>query len=140
MKLYMKKDEFLRNLDNKQWFLEMLVVKMNNAQLKPIQSSGDADLLIAQSATESAAAKPTVVIGEDTDLLVLLLHHAAEDSHTIFLTSEQNSQAKSKVKLWDIIHVHSKLGPSICDAILVVHALLGCDTTSRLFSLGKLLH
>ena len=37
----------------------------------------------------------------------------------------------------DIKHVKSKLGQETCDAILLIHALLGCDTTSRLYSIGK---
>ena len=40
-------------------------------------------------------------------------------------------------KLWDIKHVKSKIGQEICDAILLIHALLGCDTTSRLYSIEK---
>ena len=29
------------------------------------------------------------------------------------------------------------LGPKLCDHLLFVHAISGCDTTSRLFGLGK---
>ncbi len=29
------------------------------------------------------------------------------------------------------------LGPDICNHILFIHALLGCDTTSRLYGIGK---
>ena len=33
---------------------------------------------------------------------------------------------------------HNKLlGPDVCDHILFIHAILGCDVTSRLFGLGK---
>lgn len=38
--------------------------------LQAIQSCGDADVLIVQTAIRS-----TVVIGEDRDILILLLHH-----------------------------------------------------------------
>ena len=76
IKLNMKTNEFLTNLENKQRFMEMLVIKMNEAKLIAIQSSGDADVLIVQTVVSSAATKPTVIIGEDTDLLILLLHHA----------------------------------------------------------------
>ena len=137
MRLNMKKPDFLTNLDNKQRFLEMLAIKMNEAKLQAIQSSGDADLLIVQTAIKSAATRPTVVIGEDTDLLILLLHHVNEDCQRIFFTSEQKSRSKGPTKLWDIKHVKSMLGQEVCDAILLIHALLGCDTTSRLYSIGK---
>ena len=36
MRLNMKKTDFLTNLDNKQRFLEMLVIKMNEAKLQAI--------------------------------------------------------------------------------------------------------
>ena len=137
MRLNMKKTDFLTNLDNKQRFLEMLAIKMNEAKLQAIQSSGDADLLIVQTAIKSAATRPTVVIGEDTDLLILLLHHVNEDCQRIFFTSGQKSRSKGPTKLWDIKHVKSMLGQEVCDAILLIHALLGCDTTSRLYSIGK---
>ncbi len=29
------------------------------------------------------------------------------------------------------------IGPDICNHILFIHALLGCDTTSRLYGIGK---
>ena len=137
MRLNMKKTDFLTSLDNKQRFLEMLVIKMNEAKLQAIQSSGDADVLIVQTAIQSAVTRPTVVIGEDTDLLNLLLHHINQDCHRIFFTSEQKLRSKGTTKLWDIKHVKSKLGQEICDTILHIHALLGCDTTSILYSIGK---
>ena len=137
VRLNMKKTDFLTNLDNKQRFLEMLVIKMNEAKLQAIQSSGDADILIVQTAIRSAVKRPTVVIGEDTDLLIVLLHHINQDCHRIFFISEQKSRSKGTTKHLDIKHIKSKLGQEICDATLLIHALLGCDTTSRLYSIGK---
>ena len=57
MRLNMKKTDFLTNLDNKQRFLEMLAIKMNEAKLQAIQSSGDADLLIVQTANQISSNK-----------------------------------------------------------------------------------
>ena len=70
----MKKDEFLLNLKNKQCFLEMPTAEMNTVGMYAMQSSGDADTLITTIAVDIANSKPTVVIGEDTDLLILLIH------------------------------------------------------------------
>ena len=137
MKLNMKKNVFLTNLENKQLFLEMLVIKMNEAKLNAIQSSGDSDVLIVQTAVSSAATKPTVIIGEDIDLLILFLHHARNDGQSIFFTSEQKLRSKGNTKLWDLKYVKSKLGNKMCEAILLIHALRGCDTTSRLYSIDK---
>ena len=137
MRLNMKKTDFLTNLDNKQRFLEMLIIEMNEAKLQAIFNRLVMRFLIVQTAIRSAVTRPTVVIGEDTDLLILLLHHVNQDCDRIFFTSEQKSRSKGTTKLWDIKHVKSKLGQEICDAILRIHALLGCDTTLRLYSIGK---
>ena len=99
MKLNMKKNEFLTNLENKQWFLKMLVIKMNEANLNAVQSSGDADVLIVETAVSLTATKPTVIIGEDTGLLILLRHHARNDGQIIFFTSEQKLRSKRYTKL-----------------------------------------
>ena len=80
----------------------MLVIKMNEAKLQAIQSSGDADVLILQTAIRSAVTRPSVVIGEDTDVLILLLHHVNQDCYRIFFTSGQKSRAKGTTKLWDV--------------------------------------
>ena len=96
MKLTMKKNEFLTDLENKQRFLEMLMIKMNETKLNAIQSSGDVDVLIVHTAVSSAATEPTVIIGEDTDLLIFLLHHAKNDGQSIFFTSEQKNAIKRK--------------------------------------------
>ena len=137
MKLNMKKTNLLTNLGNKQGFLKMLGIKMKEAKLQAIQSSGHADVLIFQTAIRAAVTRPTVVIGEDTDFLILSLHHINQDCHRIFFTSGQKSRSKGTTKLWDIKHVKSKLGQEICYSILLIHALLDCDTTSTLYSIGK---
>ena len=45
---------------------------------KTLHSKGDADLLIALPGVKCATNGATHAIGEDTDLLVLLCHHAEE--------------------------------------------------------------
>ena len=133
--LNMTNDEFLVNLDNRQRFLEMLTSKMNSSNLYAIQSSGDADALIVNSATEAAKLKSTVVVGKDTDLLMLLIHGVQLSDHSVFFTSDEKSNIARK--LWDVKNAKEVLGEEICNAILPIHALLGCGTTSRLFSIGK---
>ena len=44
---------------------------------------------------------------------------------------------KGNRHVWDIKAVKRTLGPDICGNILFVHAISGCDTTSRLFGIGK---
>ena len=95
---------------------------------------GDADVQIVKRALEMAEEVDTVLIGDDTDLLVLLLYHD-EPRKNMFFAPEPKKNAKSRV--WDIKQVKSDLGSFICKHILFAHAISGSDTTSRLFGLGK---
>ena len=46
--------------------------------------------------------------------------------------------SKKPNRCWNIRDVRSHLGKDICENILFAHALLGCDTTSRIFGIGKI--
>ena len=74
------------------------------------------------------------MIGDDTDLLVLLIFHADLNSHDIFFASERKN---AKNRVWNIKEVKSGLGPFVCKHVLFLHAFSGCDTTSRLYGIGK---
>ena len=135
MSLNMKKEDFLLNRRNKQHFLELLCEEFNSQGLLATQSSCDADYDIVKTAIRSSEVQPTVLIGDDTDLLCLLLYHSTENNE-IYFTAEQKSNME-KPKIWDIKATKQKLGEDICKRILLVHALLGCDTTSRVFGVNK---
>ena len=134
MKLTKTCKEFLLNCNNKQRFLQNLTSSLNNSSLKAIQAEGDADVLIIQTALQRSETMPTVLIVEDTDLLILLIAHA-ESKHNIFFMSQAKVGAK-KPKLWDIQHVKTRLGPLLCQHILL-RPLFGCDTTLRIHGIGK---
>lgn len=74
MHLTMRKDQFLANKENKQRFINMLSTKLVEKCCKTYH------LLIVQKSVESASAVNTVLIGDDTDLLILLIYHASLDS------------------------------------------------------------
>ena len=114
----------------------MLGDQIENSKCKVHHASGDADLLIVQKAVASAAMVNTVLVGDDTDLLILLCYHASLDSHSILFRPEPKKTTKNP-RLWDIKAVKKQLGPEVCSHILFLHAVLGCDTTSRLYGIGK---
>jgi len=99
---------------------------------------GDADLLIVQKAVESATTTNTLLIGDDTDLLILLIYHTNLESHDLFFKLLNLSQRKAL-----IIHVSGTSSSSsnswvpVCQHILFIHAILGCDTTSSMYGIGK---
>ena len=107
----------------------MLTLELNKGPLKAMQSSGDADLDIVKTALDISTTAPTCVIGEDTDLLIYLIYHGHEGNQ-IYFKSEKKTSSQIEPKLWDIRHVQNVLGPETCKGNLLIHALLGSDTTS----------
>ena len=136
-KVCLKKDLFLSNYKNKQQFLYLLGVHLSNAGCTVHHSTGDADCLIVQKSIESAQTKPTVLVADDTDLLCLLLHHAHGSLKQLIFAPAPKSTSKKPPRIWDIQHARSQIGADLCKDILFLHALSGCDTTSRLYGIGK---
>ncbi len=60
---------------------------------------GDADLLIVQKAVESATTLKTVLVGDDTDLLILLCYHASLDCHHIYFRPEPKKGTKNPLSV-----------------------------------------
>ena len=136
MTITSKKEEFLTNNINKQRFIHLLNDNLERAGCITYHATGDADVLIVQVAVESAKTNDTIIVGDDTDLLVLLLHHVDLTSHRVIFAPEPKTNSM-KNKILDIHVAKVILGLEVCSSILFVHAVLGCDTTSRVFGLGK---
>lgn len=138
MALCVKKEEFLKNKENKQMFIDTLGERLDQCGHQVMNASGDADLLIAKTAVEAASKSDTVLVGDDTDLLVLLcFHHKMSAPHNVYFMPEPKKGSLLPRKYLNIGLVVEKLGESVCGNILFAHAILGCDTTSRLFGIGK---
>ena len=132
----MPKQQFLANRQNKQRFISMLGEELQKADCEIFHAAGDADLLIVQRAVQCATTNNTVLVGGNTDLLILLCYHARLDTHNLFFCPASRKNTK-KPRIWNITATKHLLGPDICEHILFVHIILGCDTTSRLHGIGK---
>jgi hypothetical protein len=62
-------------LTNNQKFTNMLSAYLQKMNCLTYHASGDADLLIVQKAVDSDSTRNTVLIGDDTDLLILRTYH-----------------------------------------------------------------
>jgi len=129
------KNVFLKNNANKQNFIRLLAAYLTAWGITVTHTESDADMLIVQTAVEYSSWKTTYVIGEDTDLLVRLCFQAQLDSKKIFLRSD-TKQAKIK-HVWDIQKTQSMLTPTTCELLPFLHALPGCDTTSKIYGVSK---
>ena len=102
--------------------------------VRTTHAKGDADCLIVWEALQAAELSPTVVMGEDTDLAVLLLYHCKVE-YDIYLTS--GSQTKSKV--FSSKEGQEKIGKYVCEHILFAHAVSGCCIVPQPFNNAKTL-
>ena len=80
-----------------------------------------------------ASSVDTVLVGDDTDLLVLLLHYVDDKKPIgdVFLFRMSSSTTI------DIKQMLLKIPKPVVQNILFVHAASGCDTTSGHCGIGK---
>ena len=93
-----------------------------------INAPGDADVDITKAAVTLSLQYTTTLIGEDTDLLVLFIY--------LYLRSDK-IRPNGSIKVYNINHLKEILGHDMCSYLLFIHAMTGCDTTSRIFGIGK---
>ena len=94
MKLTESKDLFLSDSTNKQRFIKMLGEHLHLSGCQVFHAKSDADLPIVLKAVESAETTETVLVGEDTDLLVLLLYHTKSHGFDLYFASEVRTEKK----------------------------------------------
>ena len=135
MNLTVAKDLFLSDQTNKQQFIKYLAQDLESAGCQVCHATADADVLIVQKAVDSSELHDTILVGDDTDLLVLALYHSKPSGHQLYFAPAPKKNSKQRV--WDINQTKNDLGTFFCKHILFQHAILGCDTTSRLFGIGK---
>ena len=91
-------------------------------------------MLTLKAAVSMASFKTTTLIGDDTDLLVLLLHYTPNNNaKKIYFCSDKGKPTV----VYDIKVIKQVLGGEICHSLLFLHAFTGCDTTSSTFGLGN---
>ena len=89
-----KKVIFLRNPASKEAIIELISAELQKSGYETFQAADDADYDIVRIAIESSVDYCTTVIGEDTDLLILLLHHADVNSKLLYFQSSRRAGNK----------------------------------------------
>ena len=126
--------DFLLNMENKQAMIDLIAKCLKQKGCHVIQAEGDADVDIVKAAVSMSGYKSTTLIGEDTDLLILLLYHATlKDSHELYFRSDK-TRNKTKQYVYNINVLKQILGDDLCTGL---HVFTGCDMTSRIFGIGK---
>ena len=127
--LDLTKPQFLSNSDNKQSFVDYLALKLANIPgIEYVKARDNADCLIIDTAILAAAEylRCVTVVGDDTDLIVLLLHKTKDiELNTAQLRRDLTLLATCVRRKPFIRH------------ILSFYLVSGCNTTSRIFMKGK---
>ena len=131
-----KKEAFLSRDKNKAAVITLITAALIRKGCHVIQSPGDADVDIAKATVERSRHCTTTLIGKDTDLLILLLHYSSTENENTYFRSDANKQSK-ECKVYNINLIKEILGADVCTKLMFVHAYSGCDSTSRIFGIGK---
>ena len=130
----MSQQEFLGNTANKVRFIALLTSHLEAAGFEVHHASADADRLIVLTALDVAdTCAASVLVGEDTDLLILLTVLSDPEKDIKMLTPGRKGHPD---KVYSSAALRSALGGMV-DSLLFVHAATECDTTSAVYRKGK---
>jgi len=132
MPVAVKQKAFLNNRNNKAQLIRFLRNAFEQKHLTCFQSNGDADSLICDIAIASTRSnQPVVLVGNDTDLLVILISAVTDEVNlSIQLTTSPNT-------IYRISDIQKALSLDVRSHILLAHAITGCDTVSAPYNIGK---
>ena len=130
-----KNENFLSRDKNKEGMITLISTELTKRGCRVIQASGDADIDIVKATVDCSQLCSTTLVGEDTDLLILLLYYAGTENEAIYFRSDTKQSKENKV--YNINLLKQVLGDDLCNELLFIHAYTGCDSTSRIFGIGK---
>lgn len=127
--------QFLANSLNKTRLIEELSEFLLDGNVKVHHAKGDADrLLVTTALGYSEQGNRVVLVGNDADLLVMLLV-TVEEEHSGLCMCFPGS-GKSPERIYNILQIQASIAPQQ-QHLLFLHAITGCDTTSAVFKHGK---
>ena len=116
----------------------MISLPLKNEGCNPAVSDGVADLIVAQTAISQALKATVTVIGEDTDPLVLLLHHSNKSNFHLYFRSDRSTEENKNSRTFSISLCQDILGKIICSIFLFLHAFTGCDSSPKISKIKKI--
>lgn len=124
--------EFLSRTSNKQQIINLISDELMKNGCNVINALRDAEVHV-KAAVTSSIHQSTILIREDTDLLMLLLHYAYVDKEMHF-----RSHDASKIRrVYTIRHRKIILSKEVCSQLLFLLVFTGCDSISRIFSIRR---
>ena len=78
----------------------------------------------------------TVLVGDDTDLIVLLCFYVDREAHDLFMYSQSKSSSHIS-RVWNIKSVREKLGCNVCLCIFMLLDAVHCYVVDGNVSPGR---
>jgi hypothetical protein len=128
--------QFLGNSKNKTQLIDLLEINLREAGVNVLRAAADADTLIVTTAVAIGNERRNgnvVVIGDDTDLLVLIIALASPQRDILLL---KPGTSKMETNVYSSSCLQRAL-PDVHSHMLFIHAMSGCDTTSAPYNKGK---
>ena len=101
-------------------------------ELHTTQEEADTRMLL-HSKHASEAYGAVIIVAEDTDVLVLCLAYCHNISTKMYI----KCGIQTRMRIIDVTKLGASLNPSVCKALLGLHAFTGCDTVSAFMGHGK---
>ena len=131
--LQCKKYLFLSNSDNKQRFVCMLGEFLEGCGCTVGFSRDDADVDIVEKGIQLVQEFNIVIVGDDTDLLIMMLDRFKDTmtSHDLYMFRPSSDTLLNIGQLLGVIP------DKVLKCLLLAHCASGCDTVSSISGIGK---
>ena len=128
LKNIVPRERFLDNKNNKAQLILLLAETFQRARISVQLCSDDADTSIVSTALNEAKESSVEVRAEDTDVLVMLVHHRA--NNPVFLTTAKDTS-------YDVRKIREALLERYRKYLIFLHSFSGCDTVSAISGFSK---
>lgn len=111
-------------------------MKLLDCYYQVINVPVNSDVTIVHTFVTHAYNSEVIVIGEDTNLLVISWFISSAKHHSLHFISE-SKQNTLQIMIRAIHKTKKKLGKTICNILSVIHACTGCNIVSHIFAVLK---
>ena len=116
------------------------ITQNNFVELNHLFSSQEADTrVILHSAEFCNVASRIIIRADDTDVLVLLLFYSAKGclAPEVYMHAGHTGKIITRELFIPVHTIEAKLRERFCLCLPALHSLMGCDTTSAIYQIGK---
>ena len=104
-------------------------------ELRCSQEEADTRMFLHAKHAAEHGYRDIIIRSSDTDVEVLALYYQQKIDGRLLVV--RGLRSKNTLRVIDVKSMASKWGPDVCNSLLGVHALTGCDSISSFYGKGK---